>query len=149
MKFLVKNLVRLIIAVLAIAGAIVFFVMMTTMPDFELTLFSTLIGFFIFFAGTAAYMILKMLVVTEGLANWVLMLTGLAATVFFSILLVEAARAFGGIRDMWTAMGSDSAGWVAFQPIAMAIAYVLGFGLLPFTRGVGKIYHRRKERNKK
>ena len=166
MDFLKKNVGRIVIAVLALAGAGLFLASILMAPGSKSIAWCQILGPFLFFVGLFAYLILRMFGATKYYAMYVLFGTGLIVSCFMILGFVgfqvgdKAEGFFGAIYSVYGSAakslkvladaGSTEAynqlqtvNWVKYTIVAVYSGMLVCFGLIPLVRAGQKIlvYH--------
>ena len=158
MSFLKNSWGKIVIACLTGTAAVLFFIAMITAPEVKflntpsfslVTQFSVLPSFclffsiFIFFAGTTSYLICKLFGPTRLFSKYILLVTGLIATVFLTIVLIDSFSLIKDVNDNKTllniANSYDKTLWTANFYIYAYLAQLIVFGLIPLIRGIHQV----------
>ena len=160
MEFVKKNWSKMVIAVIALTGAILMLIPIITAPEFNFVGGSQLLGPMLFFIGLFAQVVLKMFDKTKQYAMYALVAGGLLATIFLCIGLIGFSSTdpkggmgsgyafFKNLADTFKPMRSlspaakkayDGALTGAYSILFSYVSMLFVMGLIPLVRGTKKV----------
>jgi len=166
MEFLKNNWSKLVIAAIALVGAILMIMPLTTAPEINFIGACQILGPLVFFIGLFAVMILKMFDKTKPYKKYVLLGAGLISLVLMCIGLVgfqagtmadviagngKGEGVLGTVHEQFRASAKalkgvalmkkqyDAALTAANTVLFTYISMIFVFGLIPTVRGINKV----------